>query len=74
MRFAKRKSLVDGQRRAKLNQQPVGVPLERVVIDIVGPLPVTNDGMEYIMVLCDYFSKWVEAYAIPNHTAQTVAD
>ena len=74
MRFANRKSLVDGQRRAKLNQQPVGVPLERVVIDIVGPLPVTYDGIEYIMVLCDYFSKWVEAYAIPNHTAQTVAD
>jgi transposase InsO family protein len=26
------------------------------------------------MVLGDYFSKWKEAFAIPNHTAQTVAD
>ena len=63
-----------GPCRAKLNQQPVEAPLERVAIDTVGPLPVTNNGMVYIMVLCDYFSKWVIAYAIPNHTAQTVAD
>ena len=26
------------------------------------------------MVVTDYFTKWVEAYPIPDHTAQTVAD
>ena len=26
------------------------------------------------MVLCDYFSKWLEAYVLLNHTAQTLAN
>ena len=25
-------------------------------------------------MLGEYFSKWVEAWAVPDHTAQTVAD
>ena len=45
-----------------------------MAVDIMGPLPATANGNEYIMVLCDYFSKYTVAYAIPNHTAQTVAD
>lgn len=49
-------------------------PLECIAIDIMGPLPITDDGNEYIMVVGDYFSKWKEAYALKNHTAQTVAD
>lgn len=40
----------------------------------MGPLPETDNGNEYIMVIGDYFTKWKEAYAIPNHTAQTEAD
>ena len=45
-------------------------------IDIVGPLPVTNDGNEYIIVLCDYFTKWVETYAVSDrdYQALTVGD
>ena len=27
-----------------------------------------------VLVICDYFSKWVEAFAIPNQTAQVVAN
>ena len=30
--------------------------------------------MVYIVVIADYFTKLTEAFAIPNHTAQTVAD
>ena len=48
--------------------------MERIAVDIMGPLPQTNDGNLYIMVLGDYFSKWTEAYPLKNHTAQTVAD
>ena len=44
------------------------------MLDIFGPLPISENGNEYIIVLGDYFSKWVEAWAVPNHTAQTVAD
>lgn len=41
---------------------------------LFGLLPETRNGKEYILVVCDYFSKWTEYYAIPNHTAMTVAD
>jgi hypothetical protein len=50
-----------------------GNPLERIAIDIMGPLPETESGNKYIMVVGDYFTKWTEAYAIPDHTAETVA-
>lgn len=60
--------------RAGLRQQPVGFPLEKIAIDILGPLPKTENECEYIMVVSDYFTKWTEAYAIKNHTAYTVAD
>ena len=62
------------RKRAALRQRPVGVPLERMAVDIMGPLPVTESGNEYIMVVGDYYSKWTEAYALKNHTAHTVAE
>ena len=43
-------------------------------MDIVDPLPRTANGNEYIFVVCDFFTKWVKCYALPNHQAQTVAD
>ena len=45
-----------------------------ISIDIFGALTLTENGNEYIIVLGDYYSKWVDAWAVPNHTAQTVAD
>ena len=69
-----RKKPGPGRGREPMQHVSVGVPLEKIAIDIVGPLPKTENGNEYIMVVSDYFTKWVEAYAIPDHTAQTVAD
>ena len=63
-----------GMGRSPLQQTPVSFPLEKIAIDIIGPCPKTSDGNEYIIVLCDYFTKWSEAYPVPNHTALTVAD
>ena len=41
-----------------------------VAVDILGPLPESEEG---VLVAADYFTKWVEAYAIPNQEAVTVA-
>ena len=60
--------------RAPLQLYTVGAPMERVAVDIAGPFPVTPRGNRYICVAMDYFTKWPEAYALPNHEAETVAD
>ena len=59
--------------RAPLKTYNVGAPLERVALDILGPLPESDRGNKYILVIGDYFSKWTEAFAIPNQEATTVA-
>ena len=42
-------------------------------MDIVGPLPTSKSGNKYILVISDYFTKWAEAFGIPNQEAITVA-
>ena len=58
---------------SRMKQYTVGVPMERIAIDVMGPLPCTKDSNKYILVVGDYFTKWTEAYAIPNQEATTVA-
>ncbi len=47
--------------------------MERVAIDVLGPLPVSARGNKYIIVVIEYFTKWAEAYAVPNQTAGVTA-
>lgn len=49
-------------------------PMKFLAIDIIALLPLTRDGKQYIMVVGDYFSKEKEAFALEDHTAQTVTD
>ncbi|KAL5018859.1 hypothetical protein ScPMuIL_004581, partial [Solemya velum] len=62
-------------RRAKapMKQYNVGAPLERIAIDIMGPLPKSRRGCKYLMVVADYFTKWTKAFPIRNQEAVTVA-
>eukprot|EP00731_Ephydatia_muelleri_P029883 Em0021g406a len=64
------------QLRACLVSAPVqaGSPMQIVAVDIMGPLPETKDGNRYVLVASDYFTRWVEVYAIPNQEAVTVAE
>ena len=62
------------KRRAALKQYILGAPLERIAVDILGPLPLTPRGNQYVLVVTDYFTKWTESYAIPDQTAPTVAE
>ena len=59
--------------RAPLQQRTTGSPMERIALDILGPLPTTDDGNKYVLVVADYYTKYVEAYAIPDEKADTVA-
>ncbi len=59
--------------RAPLQQYQVGGPLERIAIDVLGPLTETHKGNVYILVVGDYWTKWMEAYPIPDQQAETVA-
>ncbi len=68
------KKSVPPRKKAPLSQEPIGAPMERVAMDIIGPLPITESGNQYILVVGDCFTKWMEAFALPNHTAQTVAE
>ncbi len=45
-----------------------------MAFDVIGTLPTMVNGNRYILMMIDYFSKWAEAYALPNHKAETVAD
>ena len=50
-----------------------GRPWQKVAIDLVGPLPRTRRGNQWILVLSDHFTRWQDAIAIPDATAPTVA-
>ena len=52
----------------------VGAPMERIAVDVMAPLNETDRRNRYILVVQDYFSKWVEAYPVPNEQAVTVAE
>ena len=60
--------------KAPMGLMPTGAPMDRLGTDILGPLPETPRGNKYILVVTDYFSKWVEVFAVPDQTAVTCAE
>lgn len=56
-----------------LGSYHVGEPMERVAVDILGPLPLTRRGNKYVLVMVDCFTKWTEAVALPDQEATTIA-
>ncbi|KAL2103789.1 hypothetical protein ACEWY4_000657 [Coilia grayii] len=60
--------------QAPMGTVRVGAPMERVALDIMGPLNETERKNCYVLVIQDYFTKWVEAFPLPNEKAETVAE
>ena len=48
-------------------------PFYQIGIDFVGPLPRTKRGKKYIIVAMDYLTKWPEARAVSEATADATA-
>ena len=47
--------------------------MQIVAVDILGSLNRLQTGNSYLLVVADYFPRWMEAYPIPNQEAGTVA-
>ena len=59
--------------RGPMKVAVTGVPFQRVAMDIIGPFPKTAKGNMYVLIIGDYFTKWVEAYPMSDMEATTVA-
>jgi len=53
-------------------EMPVA-PFQITSMDITGPYPLTPRRKKYILTFIDHFTKFVEAFAIPDQSAQTCA-
>lgn len=58
--------------RAPLKTIVATEPFQKVAADIL-ELPITSRGNRYVLVVQDYFSKYVNLYAIPDQCSKTVA-
>ena len=68
---------VQGKRygaRAEMIPLPlIKKPFQRIAMDIIRPLPWSNNGNKYILTTCDYATRYLEALPIPNTEATTIA-
>ncbi|PNF23589.1 hypothetical protein B7P43_G13934 [Cryptotermes secundus] len=48
-------------------------PFEKISLDCMGPLPLTEQGNKYILTCQDQLSKYLVAIALPNQEAVTIA-
>ena len=60
--------------RSALEIYHAGYPMERVHLDILGPInPRSKSGSAYILVMVDQFTKWVELAPLPAQNAELTA-
>ena len=66
-------------RKFKSTRAPMPLPIMRqpfslIAMDMVGPLPRSRSGNKYVLVLCDYATRYPEAIPIKNTDTETVAE
>ena len=59
---------------AKWRQQATSSPMERISVDIMVNFTETIRGNVCILTVIDHFTKWAEAYPLPNYQAETCAE
>ena len=67
-----RKSPVN--RHHPMGHVPVSGKFERVAMDLLDVSVISTKGYKYILVVCDYFTKYTEAYPLKDKTARSVVD
>ena len=67
---ATRKSQAPRQ-RAPLGTITAGYPTQKMAVGLLGPLPESNSGNSYVMVVGDYFTRWMEALPIYSQPGGT---
>ena len=50
---------------------PIGKPWEMIAVDVL-QVPLSNKGNSYLLVLQDYFTKWLEAVSMRDQKADTI--
>ena len=69
------KSRDQRMRRAPLVPLPIiKEPFERIAMDIVGPLPRSRSGNRFILVICDYATRYPEAVPLRTIDAENIAE
>ena len=57
--------------KAPLINIPVGKPWQMIAVDIL-QVPLSSQNNRYLLVIQDYFTKWVEAIPLPDQTAKRI--
>lgn len=52
-----------------MHQYNASAPFEKIIINFIGPFLKSQMGNLHHLIDMNYFSKWQEAYAIPNQEA-----
>ncbi len=69
--------LTSGRKVARAQLQPLPIietPFERIGMDVVGPLEKSSPGNKYILVICDYATRYPEAFPLRSVKARNVAN
>jgi transposase InsO family protein len=62
----------ESERGLPMGHVQASSPLEVIAMDVMGPLPESDHGNKYLLVISDYFTRFVVACALPNQQATTV--
>ena len=63
-----------GKRKSPLQIYNVGVPFERIQMDVLDPLTTATSGNRDLLVVVDCFTKWMETFPLKNIRAKFVAE